>query len=58
MTYQDPEDSIRLGRVTAWVEDDGLEFPLGQKLFLVDGEEIPILEIRELEIAPSNTSPD
>jgi type VI secretion system protein ImpE len=58
LTFQDPEDAVRLGRITAWVEDDGLEFPLGQKLFLVDGEEIPILEIRELEIAPSSSSAD
>jgi type VI secretion system protein ImpE len=58
LTFQDPEDAVRLGRMTAWVEDGGLEFPLGQKLFLVDGEEIPILEIRELEIAPSSSSAD
>jgi type VI secretion system protein ImpE len=57
LTYQDTEDTVRLGRMTAWVEDDGLEFPLGQKLFLVDGEEIPILEIRELEITASSTPP-
>jgi protein involved in temperature-dependent protein secretion len=44
---------VRLGRVTDWVEVDGAEVPVGQKLLLVDGEEISILEIRELEIQPA-----
>lgn len=47
-----PEDLVRLGRMTEWEElEDGSEVPVGQKLLLVDGEEIPILELRELEIA-------
>jgi len=32
--------------------DGGGEAPVGQKLLLVDGEEFPILELRELEITP------
>ena len=41
--------NVRLGRVTEWVAlDDGPEVPVGQKLLLVDGEEFPILEVREL----------
>jgi type VI secretion system protein ImpE len=48
-----PDAAVRLGRVTDWVERDGAEMPVGQKLFLVDGEEVPILEIRELEIQPA-----
>lgn len=46
------QDAVRLGRVTEWVRwDDGAEAPLGQKLLLVDGEEFPLLEMRELDIA-------
>jgi type VI secretion system protein ImpE len=42
---------VRLGRVTEWQElPDGEQAPVGQKLLLVDGEEFPILEVRELEI--------
>jgi type VI secretion system protein ImpE len=45
------DENVRLGRVTEWVElDDGLEAPVGQKMLLVDDEEFPILEVRELEI--------
>jgi type VI secretion system protein ImpE len=55
LSWQDPDPQVRLGRVTEWVEIDGNEVPLGQKLLLVNGEESPILEIRELEIAPAPT---
>jgi type VI secretion system protein ImpE len=40
------EDAVRLGRMTVW-ED---EIPFGQKMFLVDGEDFPLLEIQRLEI--------
>jgi type VI secretion system protein ImpE len=48
-----PDPEVRLGRVTLWEEVDGNEVPAGQRLFLVDGEEIPLLEIQELEIQPT-----
>jgi type VI secretion system protein ImpE len=49
--WQDPEEAVRLGRVTEWVKSDsGEAVPVGQKLLLVDGEEIPLLEVRTLEI--------
>ena len=51
-----PDPEVRLGRVTVWEEVDGSEVPAGQRLFLVDGEEIPILEIQELEIQPTPAS--
>jgi type VI secretion system protein ImpE len=51
LSWQHPDPQVRLGRVTEWVEVDGEERPSGQKLLLVDGEEVPILEVRELEIA-------
>jgi protein involved in temperature-dependent protein secretion len=45
---------VRLGRVTEWeVLGDGREAPVGQKLLLVDDEVFPILELRELEVAPA-----
>lgn len=51
----DPQ--VRLGRATEWVRwDDGTEAPLGQKLLLVDGDEMPILELRELVINPVPTA--
>jgi type VI secretion system protein ImpE len=51
------DDLVRLGRLTVWeTEDDGagglLEVPYGQKMLLVDGAEVPLLEIRSLTIGP------
>ena len=53
-----PDDAVRLGRMTDWVrDDDGTEVPLGLKCWLVDGEEFPLLELRELVIeAPPATA--
>jgi len=46
------DDSVRLGRETAWEEgEDGQAVPVGQKLLLADDVEIPILEVRTLEFA-------
>jgi protein involved in temperature-dependent protein secretion len=43
--------------VTEWVElDGGLDAPVGQKMLLVDDEEFPILEVRELEIESPATA--
>ena len=51
LSWQYEDTDVRLGRVTEWVAlDDGTEVPVGQKLFLVDGEEVPILELRKIEI--------
>jgi type VI secretion system protein ImpE len=44
---------VRLGRVTEWQElPGGRPAPVGQKLLLVDDEEFPILEVRELDVTP------
>jgi type VI secretion system protein ImpE len=52
LTWREPSGDVRLGRITEWRElEDGEQAPVGQKLLLVDGEEFPILELRELEIA-------
>lgn len=51
LSYEHPDDNVRLGRATEWQELEGGEFaPVGQKLMLADDEDIPFLEIRELEI--------
>jgi protein involved in temperature-dependent protein secretion len=42
--------------VTEWVSDGDREAPVGQKMLLVDGEEIPVLEIRELVLDPAGGS--
>jgi type VI secretion system protein ImpE len=49
-----PDEAVRLGRATEWQPlEGGGEAPVGQKLLLVDGEEFPILEVRELDIVPA-----
>jgi type VI secretion system protein ImpE len=51
LTWRHPDPAVRLGRVTEWSElSDGDQAPVGQKMLLVDDEEFPILELRELEI--------
>lgn len=58
LTADDPDDLVRLGRVTAWRElDGGPAAPVGHKLFLVDGEEFPLLELRELVFTPRPQPP-
>lgn len=52
LTWQHPDPAVRLGRVTEWRElEDGEQAPVGQKMLLVDDEEFPMLEVRELEIS-------
>ena len=51
------DESVWLGRTTAWVSDDaGYEFPVGQKVLLMDGEPVPLLEIRLLEFTRDETA--
>lgn len=51
LTFQHPDDSVRLGRATEWcVDENGQEAPYGAKMLLVDGEEFPLLELRSLVI--------
>jgi len=51
-SWKHPNESVWLGRVTDWAADDeGNEYPSGQKILLLDGEEIPFLELRSLEFA-------
>ena len=48
-SWKHPEDPVRLGRLTVWESNElGGAVPFGQKLFLVDDEEVPVLELRSL----------
>ena len=51
LSWRNEDEDVRLGRVTVWEEDEnGEEVPFGQKMLLVDGEEIPLHEVRSLTI--------
>ena len=51
LSFENADDEIRLGRATDWMEaPDGDYLPIGQKMLMVDGEPVPLLSIRELEI--------
>jgi type VI secretion system protein ImpE len=45
-----PDDNVRLGRATVWEDADGAEIPFGQKILLIDGAEVPLLELRKIEL--------
>ncbi len=48
-SWKQDDEQVWLGRVTEWLADDeGRESPVGQKMLLVDGEEFPFLEVRNL----------
>jgi type VI secretion system protein ImpE len=52
LSWRHADDEVRLGRATVWEEsEEGEEIPFGQKLWAVDGEEIPLLEVRSVQIA-------
>jgi type VI secretion system protein ImpE len=50
-SFRHADDAVRLGRASVWEEQDGGAVPFGQKMLLVDGEDFPLLEVRDLEIA-------
>jgi type VI secretion system protein ImpE len=53
------DDAVRLGRATVWEAADGAEpVPFGMKMLMVDGEDVPILEIRRLEITAAEEIPE
>lgn len=52
-SWQSSDDEVRLGRATVWSENEhGEEIPLGQKMLLMDGEEVPFLELRSVVFTP------
>ncbi|MGA8152321.1 MAG: type VI secretion system accessory protein TagJ [Terriglobales bacterium] len=50
-SWKHPDDAVRLGRATVWEQPENYDdqVPIGQKMWLVDEEEIPLLELRALE---------
>jgi len=49
-SYQQPDDQIKLGRITVWRDDlQGLSSGLGQKMLAADDREFSMSEIREIE---------
>lgn len=49
--HEHADAAVRLGRVTDWLDGQGDEpLPVGQKVWNVDGEAVPLLEVRELVI--------
>ena len=57
-SWKHPEEAVRLGRMTLWEKPEGSEYqiPFGQKMWLVDDEEIPFLEMRALEFNPASVA--
>ena len=56
LCFLNADDNVRLGRLTVWEQiEDGDLAPAGQKMFLVDDEEFPILELRQLEFHAPQT---
>jgi type VI secretion system protein ImpE len=57
-SWKHPDEAVSLGRVTDWtVDDEGREYPSGQKILLVDGEEVPFLEVRTLQFFHPSAEP-
>ena len=55
-SFQQEDDALKLGRATIWRElESGESVPFGQKMFLIDDEEAPVLELRHLEIQPASS---
>jgi type VI secretion system protein ImpE len=56
-SFADESDNVRLGRETHWHDVEGGEpIPVGQKMFLVDGEEFPLLEVRKIEFTAQESA--
>ena len=46
------DEAMKLGRLTDWIDlGEGLSRGIGQRLFLIDGQEIPMLEIEEINFS-------
>ena len=49
-SWKSDDESLWLGRAADWVADDkGVEYPVGHKMLLVDGEQVPLLNVRTIE---------
>jgi type VI secretion system protein ImpE len=57
-SWRHPDEAVRLGRMTVWEKPQGSEYqiPFGQKMWMVDDEEISFLELRALEFNPASVA--
>ena len=54
-SWKHPDEQVWLGRVTDWMTDEGgTQYPVGQKMLMLDGEEVPFLEVRSLEFSTAS----
>jgi type VI secretion system protein ImpE len=56
LSFEDADVNVKLGRLSDWRQMDGEAVPVGMKQFLVDGEDIPILEVRKIELQTEEAS--
>jgi type VI secretion system protein ImpE len=56
-SFRHADDAVRLGRATVWEERENGGIPFGQKMLLVDGEDFPLLEVRDIEITAAEPLP-
>lgn len=57
-SWRHSDEAVRLGRMTVWEQPAGYEHqvPFGQKMWMVDDEEISFLELRDLEFNPASVA--
>ena len=53
-SWSSANPDIRLGRVTEWIDD----LPVGQKILRLDDEEVPLLEVRDLQFTDLKSTSD
>jgi type VI secretion system protein ImpE len=53
-SWKHADDTVKLGRATEWEGD----IPYGQRVFSVDGEDMPLLEVRKIEFTPAAAQED
>ena len=59
LAWKVEDAELRLGRATDWEElPDGDFTPVGQKMLRIDGELMPLLELRDLVITPTTAAAD
>jgi type VI secretion system protein ImpE len=53
-SYRHPDDNVKLGRLTEWEAlHDRMVLGMGQRVFLIDDEEVSLLDLGEAVLAPS-----
>jgi type VI secretion system protein ImpE len=56
LSFQQADDAVKLGRATIWQDtESGESVPFGLKMFLIDDDEVPFLELRHLEFQPASS---